>query len=50
MEGFSLFPSVLLLVQPVPLAVVHEEGGNGEGAILSKTGILEAQHLGRDTA
>lgn len=50
MEGFSLFPSVLLLMQPVPLTVVDEGGGNGEGAMLSKTGFLEAQHLGRDTA
>lgn len=50
MEGFSLFPSVLLLTQPVSLAVVDEEGGNGEGAMLSKTGFLEAQHLCRDTA
>lgn len=29
MQGFSLFPSVL--TQPVPLAVVDEEGGNGGG-------------------
>lgn len=52
MEGFRLFPRGrgIFTKQPVPIAAVAGEGGNEESALFSKTGFLEAQHLGRDTA
>lgn len=48
MEGFRLFPPEwgTLSKQPVLVRTVAGEGGN-EGAVLSKTGFLEAQHLER---
>lgn len=48
MEGFRLFPLEweAFTKQPIPVRTVAGEGGN-EGAVLSKTGFLKAQHPDR---